>query len=273
MKRLSLIALMSMVTGGGAAPAFAQAMPVTAANGKLVITGHMDPAAKVEVPAGMHAQLSEVDVKEGQLVKKGQQLAKVDDAIQQATVELAKATAESTIIIRAQQNELASAQNQYDKVKNNSAFNDAEKKQKELDLKQAQLKLEQAEQEHLQDKIKLQREQITLDHMTVRSPIDGSVLRVSKQAGEETDDNPLIVVVDTKKLYAVFDMPRQVFGKVHVGDKETIQTEGVDRDAAIISVDPIIDLASGLFRVKMEVDNADGKIPAGVEVVWSWQGK
>jgi multidrug resistance efflux pump len=109
--------------------------------------------------------------------------------------------------------------------------------------------------------------------MTVRSPIDGSVLRVSKQAGEETDDNPLIVVVDTKKLYAVFDMPRQVFGKVHVGDKETIQTEGVDRDAAIISVDPIIDLASGLFRVKMEVDNADGKIPAGVDVVWSWQGK
>jgi RND family efflux transporter MFP subunit len=233
----------------------------------------MDPAAKVEVPAPMHAQLLEVNVKEGQAVKKGDQLAKLDDAIQRATVELAKATAENTIIIQAQENELASAQNQYDKVKNNQAVNDWERRQKELDLKQAKLKLDQAKEEQLENKIKLQQEQNRLDHMTIRSPIDGLVLRVNKEAGEETDDNPLIVVVDTHKLYAVFDMPRQVFGNIHVGDKERVQAEGVEREATVISVDPIIDLASGLFRVKMEAENADGKIPAGVDVTWTWEGK
>jgi RND family efflux transporter MFP subunit len=267
MRRKQTIAMTTLLTLGLAGAAWGQA----AESGKLVITGHMDPAAKVEVPAGSHGELSAVDVKEGQVVKKGQQLAKLDDAIQQATVDLAKTAAENTIIIQAQENELASAQNQYDKVKNNPGFNDTEKRQKELDLKQAKLKLEEAKEEQLENKIKLQQEQIRLDHMTIRSPIDGSVLRVNKEAGEETDDNPLVVVVDTHKLYAVFDMPRQLFGNVHVGDKETVQTEGITREATVISVDPIIDLASGLFRVKMELDNSDGRIPAGVDV--TWEGK
>ncbi|HUO10391.1 MAG TPA: efflux RND transporter periplasmic adaptor subunit [Phycisphaerae bacterium] len=265
MKRVHTIAMTTLLALALAGTALGQT------SGKLVITGHMDPAAKVEVPAGAHAQLSAVDVKEGQAVKKGQQLAKLDDAIQQATVDLAKAAADNTIVIQAQENELASAQNQYDKVKNNSAVNDWERRQKELDLKQAKLKLEQAKEEQRENRIKLEQEQIRLDHMTIRSPIDGYVLRVNKEAGEETDENPLVVVVDTHKLYAVFDMPRLLFGKIHVGDMETVKTEGMTREATVISVDPIIDLASGLFRVKMEVDNADGKIPAGVDV--TWEGK
>jgi RND family efflux transporter MFP subunit len=225
----------------------------------------------VKVPAGMKGELAEVNVKEGEAVKKGQQLAKLDDSIQQATVALAKATAETTVLVRYAQNQLDSAQVQWEKVKNNPGFGPEEKRQKELDVKQAQLGLEKEKEEQAENVIKLKQEQIRLDHMTIRSPIDGYVLRVNKQVGEETDEEPLIEVVDTSKLYAVFDMPRQEFGKVHVGDSEKVQTEGMVRDAKVISVDPVMDMASGLFRVKMEVDNGDGKIPAGVDV--TWEGK
>ncbi len=260
MKRVYLMAVVCVVAG----LAMGQASP----EGKLVITGHMALAADVKVPAGMKGQLAEVNVKEGQAVKKGQQLAKLDDSIQQATVALAKATAETTVLVRYAQNQLDSAQVQWEKVKSNPGFGPEEKRQKELDVKQAELGLEKEMEEQAENKIKLQQEQNRLDHMTIRSPIDGYVLRVNKQAGEETDDEPLIEVVDTSKLYAVCDMPRQLFGKVHVGDKETVQTEGITREATVISVDPVMDLASGLFRVKMEVDNGDGKVPAGVDVTW-----
>ena len=256
---VGLVCLMAgVVMGQAAAPG----------DGKLVITGHMAPAADVKVPAGMRALLASVDVKEGQAVKKGQQIAKLDDAIQQATVALAKHAAETTVLVRYAQNQLDSAQNQWEKVKNNQGFSPEEKRQKELDVKQAELGLEKEKEEQAENQIKLQQEQNRLDHMTIRSPIDGYVVRVNKQAGEETDDEPLIEVVDTSKLYAIFDMPRQEFGKVRVGDKERVQTEGVTRDAMVISVDPVMDLASGLFRVKMEVDNADGRMPAGVDVTW-----
>jgi RND family efflux transporter MFP subunit len=242
-------------------------------NGGSLLYGHTEPVANVEVPAGMKGQLLEIDVKEGQTVKKGDPLAKLDDAIQQATVELAKEEAEATVSIRYVQNQLASAQNDYAKVKNNPSFNDTEKRQKELDVKQAELAVEKAQEDQHQDVIKLKREQITLDHMTIRSPIDGSVLRVNKQAGEETDDNPLAIIVQTNHLNAVFFPPKQLFGKVHVGDKVTLNVEGQMRDAVVVDVDPIIDQASELFRVKMEFDNADGKIAAGSAATWTWKGK
>ncbi len=245
----------------------------TSATGDSLIFGHTEPVANVEVPAGMKGQLLEVNVKEGQIVKKGDPLAKLDDAIQQATVEMAREEAEATVSIRYVQNQLASAQNDYAKVKNNPSFNDTEKKQKELDVKQAQLAVEKALEDQHQSAIKLKREQITLDHMTIRSPIDGSVLRVNKQAGEETDENPLAIIVQTNRLNAVFFPPKPLFGKVHVGDKVELNIEGKVRDAMVVDVDPIIDQASELFRVKMEFDNADGKIPAGSAATWTWKAK
>jgi RND family efflux transporter MFP subunit len=245
----------------------------TGANGESLLYGHTEPIANVEVPAGMKGQILEVDVKEGQVVKKGDPLAKLDDSIQQASVELAKKKAEATVSIRYVQNQLASAQNDYDKVKNNPSFNDTEKRQKELDVKQAQLAVEKAEEDQRESVIELKREQITLDHMTIRSPIDGSVLRVNKQAGEETDENPLAIVVQTNRLNAVFFPPKQLFGKVSVGDKVTLNVEGQMRDAVVVAVDPIIDQSSELFRVKMEFDNSDGKIPAGSAATWTWKGK
>jgi hypothetical protein len=40
-----------------------------------------------------------------------------------------------------------------------------------------------------------------------------------------------------------------------------------------VAVNPILDTASQLFRVKLELDNADQKIPAGTTATWMWKGK
>ena len=72
-----------------------------------------------------------------QAVKKGQQIAKLDDAIQQATVALAKHSAETTVLVRYAQNQLDSAKKQWEKVKNNQGFSPEEKRQTELDVKQS----------------------------------------------------------------------------------------------------------------------------------------
>ena len=116
-------------------------------------------------------------------------------------------------------------------------------------------------------------EKITLDRMTLRSPIEGFVLRVNKQAGEQTDEGPVIVVVQTSKINAVFYPPKDLFGKIAVGDQVPLDLEGTKRSGLVVAVDPIIDPASQLFRVKLEVDNADGKLAAGVNAVWTWTKK
>ncbi len=243
----------------------------TGPNGESILYGQTKPVASVEVPAGMKGQLAQINVKEGQTIKKGDTLAKLDDGVQLAAVELAKQKAESTVEIRYAEAQVKFSQNEYDRVKSNSSSNQSEILQKNLALDQAKLALEIAQEKQRESRTDLKREQITLDHMTILSPIDGRILRVNKQPGEETDENPLVIVVQTNRLSAFFFPPKQLFGKIHVGDKVTLRVEEKPREALVVAVDPVLDL--DLFRVKLEFDNADGTIPAGSPATWTWTGK
>ena len=126
-----------------------------------------------------------------------------------------------------------------------------------------------------QHKLELNREQAILDRMTIRSPLDGVVLRVNKHAGEAVDEKDVVaVVVQISKLNAEFFPPKMLFGKIHTGDKVTLDLNTqppVKREAVVVAVDPIIDTASQLFRVKLELDNADRSIPAGTTATWTWK--
>src|SRR5262249_36904593 len=109
------------------------------ATSTLAIRGQTEPAARVEVPAGMKGQLLTVDVTQGQGVKKGDKLAKLDDAIQQTVVSLAKMQADSTAEIRYAQNQLDFAKLENEKWQANPTATDLEKRQKALAVTQADL--------------------------------------------------------------------------------------------------------------------------------------
>jgi RND family efflux transporter MFP subunit len=277
MKRLAMMAAAVILAAGGA-EIFSQGIgprtlsaAMTMADGESWRHGQTEPVAKVEVPAGMKGQLASVDVKQGQLVKKGDPLARLDDAIQQQTVALAQMDADSTVEVRYYQTQLDYAKVENQRFQQNPSANELEKRQKELAVKQAELAVEQYQEKQKQAAVKLKREQITLDRMTIKSPIDGFVLRVNKHEGEETDENPLAVVVQVNRLSAVFYPPKQMFGKVKVGDKvelELAMEPAMKKEALVVAVDPIIDPAGQIFQVKMELDNADAKVPAGTGATW-----
>lgn len=247
--------------------------PAALAQTAPVLRGQTEPAARVEVPAAVHGILAEVNVKEGQAVKKGDQLARLDDALQKTKVEYERVSAEGTAEIQYAQNQVEFAQRELAQIQaiNNPPM--VEVQQKQLAVKQAQLQLEAARDKQKQAQARYQEERLVLEHMTIRSPIEGLVLSVKKQAGEQTDEGPVAVIVQTSRLNAIFYPAKDLFGKIAVGDKVTLDLEGQKRDAVVVTVDPIIDPASGIFRVKLEVDNAEGKLAAGVTATWAWSKK
>jgi len=262
-----------------AAMVAAQSAPSSrvAATGDLVLSGQTVPVAKIEVPASVRGIVAELNVKEGQPVKKGDQLARLDDELQRQKVESERLDADSTLEVEDAQNQLKSAQAEYEKFKASRAA-PIELSQKEADVKHKELTVKAAQEKAAQSKIHLREETITLERMTLRSTIDGSVLRVNKQVGEMTDENPVIVVVQTSKLNAIFYPPKELFGKIAVGDKVTLtlgkkSDTPVDVPAVVVAVDPIIDPASQIFRVKLELDNAQGKLPAGIDASWNFGRK
>lgn len=249
----------------------------------LVLTTQTEPSEKVEVPSVIRGQLVRIPVQEGQPIKKGDEIALLDDQIQKHTTALAALDAESTVEVRYNEVQVAYARNELERFRQiaSSASSPAELKQKELALKQAELSLEKIKENAAKHKIEFAREQATLDRMTIRSPLDGVVLRINKHVGELVDtdrtDKPLAIIVQTQKLYARFYAPRQLFGQVKAGQEIqlNIQTQPAaqQRVAKIIAVDPVLDAASGLFQVKIEIDNATQTIPAGTTIEWRWGNK
>ena len=215
------------------------------------------------MPASVHGILAEVNVKEGQVVKKGDQLARLDDELQKTKVEFERVGAEGTADIQDAQNQVEFARAEVAQMTGRGTT--AEIQQKELALKRANLSVEVAKDKQKQSVAKYNAEKITLDRMTLRSPIDGFVLRVNKHVGEQTDEGPVIVVVQTSKINAVFYPPKDLFGKIAVGDKVPLDLEGAATRGG--GGGGGSDHRSGqpdIPRVKLEVDNADGKLAAGV---------
>ena len=268
----ALLASAALFAGQAAPPPGGALRPVSAI-GDLVLHGQTEPAARVEVPAAIRGILAELNVKEGQAIKKGDPLARLDDALQKQKVEFERLSAEGTAEIKYAQNQAEFAQRELEQMQKLAGGSQAELRQKQLAASQAVLALEAARDKQAQSQVRFREEQITLEHMTLRSPIDGSVLRVNKQVGEQTDENPVIVVVQTSRLNAVFYPPKELFGKIAVGDRINLDLEGAKREAVVAAVDPIIDPASQIFRVKLEVDNADGKLAAGVGAAWAFARK
>jgi len=269
---LSLLAAASLPAMGQATARSNPGISTTSASGDAVFSGVTEPYAKVDVPASTRAILADVFVKEGQAVKADQPLAKLDDTLQIQQVELARLKAEQDSEIKNAGNNIAFAENELNRLKTAHA-GPLEISQKELAILTAKLGLLIHQDEQKQNQVRLQEEKVTLERMTIKSPIDGFVLKQHKQKGEMTDDGPVITVVQISKINALFYLPKALFGKFAVGDKVPLEFEsGVKREGVVSAVEPVVS-AAGTFRVKVEVDNADNGIPAGLSVTWTWAKK
>jgi RND family efflux transporter MFP subunit len=255
-----------------AALALGQASPPAAAP---TLRGQTEPAAKVEVTPSVHGILAEVYVREGQSVKKGAVLAKLDDAIQQTKVEQERVAAQemAEAEITYAENQLEFARVELKQFQGLDQPAKLEVQEKMLAVKQAEVAVSMAKAKQAQSVARFNEEKLILERMTIRSPIEGQILSIKKRAGEQTDDAPFAVIVQTNKLHAIFYPGKDLFGKIAVGDKVDLDLEGRRREGEVVTVDPIIDPASQIFRVKIEVDNPDGKLAGGVNASWNWAKK
>jgi RND family efflux transporter MFP subunit len=244
----------------------------TGANGDTVVIGTTEPAAKVEIPSSIRGILAEVAVQEGQPIKKGDRLAKLDDAVQVEQVNMARIDAQQTSEVESLENQIVFADEMVNRMKNSRGASASELKEKELQAKQARLALNVYKDKQRQKEIELRKQELLLKQMTLTSSVEGFVYRVHKQVGEMTDEGPVITVVQTNKLNAVFYLQKALFGRVAVGNRVPLEFEGgLKREGVVATVDPVIE--AGLFRVKLEVDNGDAKIPAGLSATWTWPKK
>ena len=117
-------------------------------------------------------------------------------------------------------------------------------------------------------KIQLRQAQVRFKEKTILSPLNGIVVKKYKEAGESVDRvEKLVDIVNIDQVYVQFYLDPKMMGVIKTEQLVTVRVAAIGEaafDGKVSFVDPRIDAGSGLFRVKVLVDNPKHTIKPGM---------
>ena len=231
----------------------------------------MDPSLTVKLGSPVMSVLSEVLVDRGDLVKKGQVIAKVESAVEQAAVATNEARAASSAEIESKQATLDQKSGVYQRklelqTKNVTSAQDVETAQAEYNVAKQDLEL--ARLNRRMAELEAARLRALLEQRTIRSPIDGIVVQRSLGPGEYVrQDANVVTIAGINPLSVEAYLPVRYYGSIKVGDVATVYPDdpvGGDHKATVSIVDQVFDAASGTFGVRLNLPNPNNLLPGGL---------
>jgi RND family efflux transporter MFP subunit len=109
--------------------------------------------------------------------------------------------------------------------------------------------------------------QAQLGLRSIRSPISGVVVERYLSAGERVEERAIYRIATVNPLRVELVLPSTMYAAVQQGMQVNITPDfpgAPVRAAKVTLVDRLIDGASNTFRVRLELPNADHKLPAGL---------
>lgn len=104
----------------------------------------------------------------------------------------------------------------------------------------------------------------------VIAPFDGLIADLLEhEVGEGTKvGDPLVRLVNIGKVLLVCNLPAGIAGNIELGQAIKVKVAGLPDnlllDGKVVFVSPVVDAASGLLRIKVEVENGSKQIRPGV---------
>ncbi|MDZ7360599.1 MAG: efflux RND transporter periplasmic adaptor subunit [candidate division KSB1 bacterium] len=230
-------------------------------------TGKVEPIKKVEVKSKASGQIMTMPVEEGDRVKRGDLIARIDEtdlrnAYEQAVADLdvAKATVAQTSSNVKRQTELF----------NRGLLSQAEIDQVKLEEVRAKAQLVKAETE-------LATTEIRLKDAIVRSPIDGIILQKNVEAGQiissginSVSGGTLIATVaNMDSVYVQAEVDEVDIGQVQIGQRAKVVADAFPDDVfygKVLRVAPLATVEQNVttFNVTIVVQNPGSKLKAGM---------
>ncbi len=228
------------------------------------------PYAVVAVGAPVEGLIESVMVDRGDLVKQGQVLATLEASLEKATVSVAKAKADVEAATRSSQTrfEFSSRKEaRAEEMQKSSSIARQELDEARTEKNLAEIsRIEAAEHKRIAQ-AEYEQAVTALALRTVRSPISGMVLERLLSPGEQTRQSPILRVAQLDPLRVEVFAPLSWLGKIAKGMQAQITPTvagAAPVTAVVTAVTPVVDGASGQFRVRLEFPNPDHRISAGL---------
>ena len=188
-------------------------------------TGSLEPVDQVEVGTQVSGDIAKINVDFNSKVKKGQVIAELDKSKLQSTLK------QATISYKSAENDLNYKQSTYDRIKKLAESKSAsavELEQAEYNLNAAKLSLEQRKNEVAQARL-------NLSYATIKSPIDGVVLKRAVDVGQTVAasmSTPTLFVIakDLSQMKVMADVDEADIGQVKQGQRVTFTVDAFQND-------------------------------------------
>lgn len=230
----------------------------------------IEPYVTVNVGSGVPGQLDSVQVDRGDQVKKGQVIATLDARVEKATIEIhrARATMLSSIKAGEVRLEMSMAQN----ARNEGLFRRALISADDMDefktnKRLAEYSLLEAQDAKRLAELELQRGLADLARRTIRSPINGVVVKRFLSAGERVEQESIAQLAQLDPLRVEVFAPVSLLNDITVGMRAEVHLQAPLNSvhtAQVTVVDRVVDAASSTFGVRLELPNRDNRLPAGL---------
>src|SRR5450759_2821786 len=236
-----------------------QSIPV-----RIQVIGNVEAYSTVALKARVDGQIVEVNFKEGQEVKKGAALFKIDPRPFEATLRQAEANLMSDT---AQKEQARSQERRYQELlQKNSVSKEA--------YAQIRTNADTAEAVALGSRAAVENAKLQLEYCTIRSPIDGFVGKVMLQIGnmvKANDTNSLVIINQVRPIYVNFAVPEQRLSAIRslmAKGKLSVEALPPDSDKAPASgtlsfVDNAVDATTATIKLKALFPNADNALWPG----------
>ena len=271
---------------------------------KLTVSGPVSGTDSVDVVSNIHAEITAMNVKEGDTVTKGQVLAVVDSTDLEREVQIAQNAYDLAVANKQEKDKEAALgyekavqdfqKASLDHSRNSQLFATGDISQMELEasanaLNDARRQMEGYTVENgrgvadssygiqIQNAaFDLEKKKEELDNTQIKSTIDGTVVRVNSKVGQFADkvedDKPILSIENLEQLELEIKVSEFSIGKVKVGQMATITADILDGETAegeVVKISPTGEEKGGgsterVIPTTIRVDGGSSKLIAGI---------
>ena len=230
---------------------------------RLQAIGNVEAYATVAVKARVDGQIVEVGFKEGQEVRRGSVLFRIDPRPYEATLRQVEAANARDVAAREQAR--AQERRYQELLEKNFVSKDA--------YAQFRTNAETAAAVADASKAAVDNARLNLEYCTIRSPIDGYPGKIQIQMGnlvKANDANPLVIVNQVHPIYVTFAVPEQqlpaIRNRMSAGALEVAAASpnaAAPASGTLIFVDNAVDQTTGTIKLRGQFQNKDNALWPG----------
>lgn len=231
----------------------------------------IEPRDIVKLSTPVSGVVASVAVDRGSRVRQGDEIARLDTALEEVALTRARLRAEDRAEIEALEIRITFLAQQAERtaqLASRSAVSSTTADEAELDLALARSELTRAQMNQQLAILDVRRAEAELQQKIVTSPVDGVVTQRLLSPGEYREGEAHIATIaEMDSLIVEAFVPISYFGQIEVGQPVQIRPEPpLDQlhPATITVIDQVFDAATATVGIRMALPNPDLQLPAGL---------